>query len=188
MTVAPTTALLGVSGAGKSWLAARIVARRPEFVRLSAGRLLREALHTTGKALRTAPSNDVLQNQNRLVEVFRKAREGQLDRPILLEAHAFIDNDRELVDVPVEVMRALGVDGLLVLVTSPELIQARRAEDPDRRRPERTFEDLAHQQKYMLAIARNYARQLPARMAVIQSGDVDGACRFLDQVRGSLPG
>lgn len=185
MSVGPTVALLGVSGSGKSRLAARIVAARPEFLRLSAGRLLREALHTTGKALRTAPSDDVLRHQGRLVEVLQDAREGRREQPVLLEAHAFIDNDRELVDVPVDVMRALNVSGLLVLVASPEIIHARRATDPDRRRPDRTIEDLARQQEHMLALARGYASALPAEMEVVESGSVAGALRFVDGIRRS---
>ena len=187
MKVGPTIALLGISGSGKSWLTARILAKRPEFLKLSAGRLLREALHTTGKALRTAPSDDVLRNQDKLVQLLRDARKGRQERPVLLEAHAFIDNDRELVDVPVEVMRALDVTGLLVLVASPKTIYARRAADPDRRRPGRTVEDLAHQQEHMLALAWAYARELPARILVVDSSDVAGALHFVDAIRRPPP-
>lgn len=182
MSVGPTIALLGVSGAGKSRLASRIVSARPDFLKLSAGKLLREALHTTGKALRTAPSSDVLRNQERLVQVLRATRSGRVERPVLLEAHAFIDNDHELVDVPVAVMRAMDVSGLLVLVVPPETIRGRRAADADRRRPDRTAVELARQQDHMLALARGYSRELPARMLVLDSGDVASALRFIDEI------
>lgn len=182
MSIGPTIALLGVSGAGKSRLASWIVAARPDLLKLSAGKLLREALHTTGKALRTAPSSDVLRNQESLVQVLRATRSGRMERPVLLEAHAFIDNDRELVDVPVAVMRAMDVSGLLVLVVPPETIRNRRAADADRRRPNRTTDELARQQDHMLALARGYSRELPARMLVLNSGDVASALQFVDEI------
>ncbi len=181
MSVGPTVALLGVSGAGKTWLASRIAAVRPKFLKLSAGKLLREALHTTGKTLRTAPSGDVLRNQNKLVDVLQAKRAGQLERPVLLEAHAFIDNDHELVDVPVEVLRALNVTGLLVLMVPPEALRARRVKDSDRRRPDRTTDELSRQQDHMLDLARDYSRKLPAKMLILDSGDVASALSFVDE-------
>jgi adenylate kinase len=175
--------MLGLSGSGKTRLAARIVAARPDFLKLSAGRLLREALHTTGRALRTAPSEEVLENQRRLVQVLQHARAGREGQPVLLEAHAFVDNDRELIDVPVDVMRAMDVSGLLVLVASPEIIHNRRVTDLRRRRPHRTVDDLSRQQEHMLELARKYASGLPAEIAVVESGDLPAALRFLDHFR-----
>lgn len=186
MTAAPLIALLGISGVGKSHLARLLLRTRPDLLRLSASSLLKSRLHTTGERLRTASGPAVASNQFALVDALAAAREGAWDRPVILEAHAVIDNDRELVDVPLQVMEAMGVSGILSLVAQPDTILARRAHD-HRLRPERTALELTAQQERSRSMARHYAVGLNVPIAEVDSADVASSLQFVDHVLSGHP-
>lgn len=180
MSLGPVVAILGLSGSGKSHLARSIAKARPEFLRLSAGSLLRSFLHTTGEKLRTADGADVLENQSRLADALADARSGQMDRPVLLEAHSFIDNDRELVDVPVEVIASLGLAGILLIDVPAADVAARRTKDI-RKRPRRTLAELKCQRDKAKQMAQDYASELNIPLISLGSDERDKAIRFVDQ-------
>lgn len=173
--------MLGISGVGKSHLTRAIAKALPSAIRLTASSLLRKELHTTGEKLRTAEGGDVRNNQALLVSALKAERRGRWDRPVLLEAHTFIDNDRELVDVPTDVMRDLDVAGILVLEAPASEISRRRLNDK-RKRPRRSVSEIEHQQAHSSAIARKYAAELDIPLKFVKSGDKLAATEFIEQV------
>ena len=181
MNEGPVIALLGISGSGKSTLARAIARARPEILRLTASQLLKSSLRTTGERLRTAEANTILDNQLRLVGALSEARQGQQQRPVLLEAHAFIDNDRELIDVPASVMSGLGVAAILAIEASASEILRRRHADV-RKRPDRSVEELARQQIHSREVERRFAEQLGVPLRTVASEDCEGALAFIDAV------
>ncbi|MCW2339161.1 adenylate kinase [Sphingobium sp. B2D3A] len=179
MTKGPVIAILGLSGSGKSYLGRSIVRARPEYLRLSAGGLLRRSFHTTGEKLRTAEGGDVRENQTELVGALAEARVGQWERPVLLEAHSFIDNDRELVDVPVEVMASLELAGIILVDVPAEQIATRRNTDK-RKRPQRSLAELKRQCVRSKSLANGYASDLGIPLVAVNSGEKERALAFLD--------
>ena len=111
----PVILLLGPSGSGKSYHAQQISLARPAVLALNAGELLRQSFKTTKEQLRTASGAAIQENQSELSEALSRARVGRWSRPVLLEAHTFIDNDRELVDIPAESIAALEPKGILAI-------------------------------------------------------------------------
>lgn len=185
MTPAPVIALFGISGVGKTHLARRIVRARPDLLRLSASALLKSTFHTTGEKLRTAPSSDVVNNQSALASALAAAREGCWQRPVLLEAHAVIDNDCELIDVPLRVMEAIGVAGILSLAAPSAEIETRRRRDR-RTRPARSAAELERQQQRSLAVSRRFAQKLGVPFEVVEPRDLDVSLRLIDTVCGAI--
>jgi adenylate kinase len=181
LTTGPVIVLLGISGVGKSRLARSIAIARPAILRLTASELLRSSLHTTGERLRTASSAQVRGNQTQLGPALAKARENNWCRPVLLEAHSFIDNDRELVDVPTSVMRELGACGFLILEAPPADIYRHREED-SRIRPTRDIDELDRQQRHGRQLARQYATELNVPLRFVGSDDKEAALSFVDEV------
>ena len=182
----PVVAILGLSGSGKSYLGRSIVRARPEYLRLSAGSLLRRSLRTTGEKLRTAEGGDVRENQMELAAALAEARTGQWKRPVLLEAHSFIDNDRELVDVPSEVMASLGLVGIILIDLPAEQIAARRQTDK-RKRPQRSLAELKDQCARSKRLAKGYAANLDIPLIAVNSGERERVLTFLDTLTTQRP-
>ncbi|WP_068094076.1 AAA family ATPase [Novosphingobium rosa] len=173
--------LLGVSGVGKSRLASEIGALRPDILRLSAGGLLRKHLRTTSEKLRTADRRDVQENQFALAEALADERRGQEDRLVLLEAHSFIDNDQELVDVPVEIIGSLKPSGIILISTTAERL-ARQREMDERERPKRTVHELRRHLDHSRDLARRYSALLGIPMIQIEDGKCKAALEFIDSL------
>jgi adenylate kinase len=165
--VATVVAMFGLSGVGKGWIAGQLSAHNPEILHLEASVLMRAAMRTTGEALRTAPADVVRDNQAKLLDAFRQAREAAPERPVLFDGHSIIDNDQQLVDVPLSV---LAPDLIAFIHDNPAAIRARRLADA-RSRPDRSVEALAHQQARAEAVARSYAIELKVRFLGLEAGD-----------------
>lgn len=181
MNAAPVIAILGLSGSGKSHLAKSIMRARPNILRMTAGSLLKQAFHTTGEKLRTAQSDRVRDNQFELASALASERAGQLERPVLLEAHAFIDNDRELVDVPTDVMASLGLAAIILVDAPATAVLGRRSLDT-RMRPRRNLTELRMQRRRLRELGERYTSALGIPLLIIDSGSRARAIAFVDAI------
>jgi adenylate kinase len=131
----------------------------------SAGALLQEAKGGDADVLRTEAAQRILQNQTLLVTAIARYRLGREDADILIDAHSIIDNGHELIEVPVDIVRALRPDGLVLLDGSPELVFERRQKDL-RSRPARTVEELRFQMIFARKACEKYAAELKLPLEV----------------------
>lgn len=173
--------LLGVSGVGKSRLANEIGASRPDILRLSAGGLLRKHLRTTSEKLRTAEKQGVQENQLALAEALACERRDQEGRPVLLEAHSFIDNDQELVDVPAEIIGSLKPSGIILSSTTAKKL-ARQREMDERKRPARAVSELKEHLNHARVLARGYSEVLRIPMIEVEGAERDRALEFISSL------
>lgn len=163
-----TIVVFGISGVGKTSSCLAFVARNPEHLHLSASELLRSAAAADPALLRIAPADRILENQKLLPGALRARRDGQWHRPVLIDAHSVVDNDHELVRVPVEVIRSLEPDGLLLLEMPPEIIAARRSE-PGSRRPARSIAQIVHEAEVARQAVLEYAEHLELPLELIDA-------------------
>ncbi|MGO4511577.1 ATP-binding protein [Bradyrhizobium sp. 2TAF36] len=154
-----TVIVFGISGVGKSTACASYIARHPTVLHTSAGALLQEVKRTASALLRTEDAQGILQNQTLLGTALARFRLDREDADILIDAHSVIDNDHELIEVPVDVVRALKPNGLILLEASPELVFERRQKDA-RSRPSRTVEELQFQMTIARTACEKYAGEL----------------------------
>ena len=167
--------VFGISGVGKSTACASYIARHPLVLHTSAGALLQAAKNIDSALLRTDVSRDILQNQNLLGEALKRFRLGRETSDILIDAHSIIDNDQELVEVPIDVVRAMNPNGLVLLEAPAALVIERRRKDA-RLRPSRTAEELQFQMGVARRVCERYASELGLPLeigAAMRDGDLD---------------
>jgi adenylate kinase len=90
---------------------------------------------------------------------------------VVLDGHAIIDTPTGITEVGTEVFRAIGVCRFVILVAPPEIIVARRNMDRQRKRPERTIEEIHQHQEQSLASARSAAHALDVPISIIQANE-----------------
>jgi adenylate kinase len=160
-----TIIVFGVPGVGKTTACASYVARHLDVLHTSAGALLKAAKGIDGDALRTEAAQDILANQTLLEAAVTHFRMGREDVDLLIDAHSVIDNDSEMIEVPVNIVRTLRPDGLILLEASPELIFSRRRDDL-RPRPRRTVEELGLEMAAARTACEKYAVELKLPLEV----------------------
>lgn len=170
MKIPPTVVVFGISGVGKSTACQRYLDAHPEWMHFSASDLLKAAHSQSGEQLRTAASDTIKQNQLALGEELDRRRGLQPNRPILVDAHSVIDNDKTLTIIPAETIASLKPLGLIFLAAPVEVIVERRARG-DRVRPARTVIELENHQAEALSATREYASALALPIFVLEAGD-----------------
>lgn len=164
-------ALVGLSGVGKSTLLAS-VAKVVPFTHFQASALIKDELQHRRQvappqdALREAPIDT---NQALLIASFR--RNAPMSGLLVLDGHTIIDTPTSIIEVGPEVFRAIEVCRFVVLVAPPEIIVARRNMDHQRKRPERTIEEIHQQQEQSLASARSAAHALGVPISIIEADE-----------------
>ncbi len=161
--------VFGVSGVGKTSACKAYVARHPDTLFVSASTLLKSAMRATGEALRTAKASEIVSNQERLGAGLALFRAGREERPVLIDAHGVIDNDRKLVRVPVSAIRSLSPDRLVLIQASPAEIAARRAMDA-RPRPIRSIKEIERELKAECKAVRAFANELGLDLLIGEAG------------------
>ena len=104
--------------------------------------------------------------------------------PLLIDAHGVIDNDRELVRVPVSAVRPLRPDLLVLLQASPVQIAARRVQDL-RVRPSRSIEEIAHEIQAEYETVQGYATELGIELLI---GEVNTSFKLDALLQSALDG
>ncbi|WP_445219294.1 AAA family ATPase [Bradyrhizobium sp. Pa8] len=170
-----TVVVFGVSGVGKTVACSDFIGRHPEVMHTSAGALLQSVTATAGEVLRTESPEALLKTQMILGEAFANWQAKHGANAVLVDAHSVIDNDRALIEIPVEVIRSLKPSVLVLLEEAPEVIVERRRLD-SRSRPLRSIEDLHRQIETARRVCRGYAEDLDLPFevgALSQYGNLD---------------
>ncbi|WP_168355810.1 ATP-binding protein [Sphingomonas gei] len=161
--------VFGVSGVGKTTACENYVARHPGFLFVSASALLKSIQAASAEELRTAKREQIIENQALLPDALKRYRLGRRNHRILLDAHAVIDNDRALVEVPVSVIGALEPTLLVLLEATPAEIAKRRSADA-RPRPLRDLQAIAREITAERTAVEAYGVQLGLDVAVATVG------------------
>lgn len=166
-----TILVFGVSGVGKTSSCEDYVRRHPEWLYLRASALLSQETGESPETLRTENAGSIKSNQSLLGNALRASRAKNPGRSLLLDAHAVIDNDSALVEVPLDAVADLGADAMILLEASAEDLAQRRT-DPHRRRPVRTLEQLSREITAENKTVTAYSRKLkiPLASAVVGVG------------------
>jgi adenylate kinase len=157
--------VFGASGVGKSAACSDFQRHHPEWLCLRASDLLSRTTRRDPEALRTSPPRVIQANQELLGPAFLRERRGRESAPVLIEAHAVIDNDEVLVPVANGVVAELDPDGMILLEVTPEELTARRANDP-RPRPLRAYHRVIEELVLERSVVRGYADALDLPLVI----------------------
>lgn len=151
--------VFGVSGVGKTTACESYVKRHPQWMHIRASELLSQATAKDPRSLRIGTADEIEANQALLGLQLKRRRDAVPHRPFLIDAHAVIDNDLGLVPVPLEAVRALYADALILLEAPAAIVVSRRASG-DRTRPARSVEDIEIELKAEADVVRRFAQCL----------------------------
>ena len=92
-------------------------------------------------------------------------------QPIIFDGHCVVDDGKQLVEIPVEVIAALSVSGLIFVQREPTAIVERRLKDITRTRPVRSVEEIELHQNQAMLVCEGYAKHLRLDLHVVPAGD-----------------
>lgn len=160
----PCILVFGLSGVGKTTACMDFARRHPNWQYLRASALLSDATGEDPETLRIAEKSTIRKNQSLLAGALEKARIRQDWAPVLVDAHAVIDNDSDLVVVPLEVVASMHPTGLILLeLTANSLAERRRS--GGKQRPVRAIDALAGQARIEAEAVSGYAKTLDIPLA-----------------------
>ena len=151
-----------MSGVGKSTLLEKLAAECPsEILHLQASQLIKDRQGITDtEVIRKIDAEKIIDNQKHLIEGFNQKCNTSSASLVLFDGHCVIDNNVDLIPIPVSVIQALSPRHLVFVQDKPENITIRRLTDISRQRPERNTIDVAKTQKKALQVCREYKRKL----------------------------
>lgn len=160
--------VFGVSGVGKSRACSDYVDRNPDWLHLRAGELLSRLTGESPENLRTALDEEVVANQGLLSLAVTRARAGREHHPVLVDCHAVIDNDDDLVVVPAGTVVALAPDGIILLEHDAAEVSMRRIIDL-RVRPSREPAAIAREAVLERNTVEGYAASLTLPLVIART-------------------
>ena len=169
-------AVFGVSGVGKSTLLGKIAAECPsKILHLQAGQLIKDRQRITdSEKIRTVKAEKIIDNQNDLIEEFYQKCNISSASLVLFDGHCIVDNNIDLVPIPVSVIKALTPKHLVFVHDNPEKITARCLGDSSRQRPVRTAAYVDNAQKRAIDTCREYEKILGIPLDLILPDDSEG--------------
>jgi adenylate kinase len=162
--------VFGVSGVGKTTACREYVARNPEFVHVTASQLIRNVTGATLEELRRADAAQIICNQKVLQEALRSELQRQNATKVIVDGQCVLDNGREIVVLPVDLVAPLHPTGFVLLEGQPDDVFRRRLQD-SRERPFRTAEELLSQTAMNRKVVHGYADILKVPLVVASAGE-----------------
>lgn len=162
--------VFGVSGIGKTTVCREYALSHPEFRHLTASELIRKASGTTIERLRTASSDQILRNQPVLAAALNEEVKASPDKKVILDGQCIIDNGREIIVIPDEMVASLRPTGFLLLEATPYKILERRAKSA-RLWPNRSAEQILSQLEMNRVAVKRYSANLRVPFVVVDAND-----------------
>lgn len=168
------TVIAGLSGVGKTFIIEKLASEFDSYFHLSAGSLIKKRLANLDRdQLRKLEKNSILANQYLMTEQFKEEL-NTIDRKfsIIFDAHMFIDNDHEFIEVPYEIFKQLSPTRIILISDEAEKIIERRKFDNSRKRPIRSMPEIIEQQNRSIMLSQDYSSKLSIPFIEIKSGDI----------------
>jgi adenylate kinase len=178
----PLSAMFGISGVGKTYMAHAACRKFPSLIHAEAGALLSVELSKSREELRTSSKGSIESNQRRLISAIQDLRSRFPAQPMLFDGHIFIDNGRELVPVPLEIFKDIDPTVFIWIYDDAEEILKRRRTDP-RSRPLLSTIEIDRQQQFGRDLCTSYASSLKIDFAEVRSGQLTAFFRALSDDR-----
>ena len=171
-------AVFGVSGVGKSTLINSFIELNPSWAHLQAGDLIRTELKNVDRdKLRLKGNEAILKNQYLMIDAFWKEVEAKNLSKIIFDGHSIIDTGDGVVEIPVEVIKAIKPTKILFIQVDGEIVLNRRSQDSSRDRPILSKEQIEVQQEYALKQADMYSKALSIPISIITNPEIEELCK-----------
>ena len=156
------TFVVGVSGVGKTQLIRRFVSKHHEYTHLEASKLIREGLNAqTSEQIGLLPKEQIIKNQSILLGGLLEYK--QNCHHIILDGHLLINNNQELVKIPLNVVKEIAPHNMVLITGNPYDVILHRTKDLHRKRHSQTATEIEEIQSYLRHIAISYCKELGIR-------------------------
>ncbi len=156
------TFVVGVSGVGKTELIRRFVSKHNKYMHLEASKLIREGLNAKiSEQIGLLPKEQIIKNQSILLERLLKYK--QKCHHIILDGHLLINNNQELVKIPLDVVKDIAPQNMILVTGNAQDIISHRTNDQYKHRPSQTVNEIEQIQNYLKHVAISYCKELSIR-------------------------
>jgi adenylate kinase len=165
--------VFGISGVGKTTACKQYLRAHPQFIYVRASAVLSAARAKSADALRTVDAQEFVANQELIVRHLMAVRHDNPDSPILADVHAIIDNDEELLRVPLDIVRSMRANAFVLLEAPSETVLLRR-DSLIRSRSRRTKSEIEFEMTIERETVLSYAKalDLPLEIGISTDGFV----------------
>lgn len=163
-------AVFGISGVGKSTLINEFIGKNTNWMHLQAGALIKSELKNVDHDhLRLEGNEAIMKNQYLMIDAFRREIKENGHSKVIFDGHSIIDTGSELLKIPVEVIKALKISGIIFISVDEHIILDRRNKDQSRKRPVLKEKELISHQDIALEQAQFYSDELSLSFNVLKN-------------------
>lgn len=172
--------MVGVSGVGKTEMIQRFVANRHDYVHIEASKLIKQGINAqTSEQIRLLPKAQIIKNQSFLLKELSKYK--QKYHHIILDGHLLIDNDRELVSIPLSVVQEIAPHNIVLIKGKAQDIISHRIKDLRKNRPNQSVTEIEKSQQFLETIAISYCKRLGIRLDTLDFSEYKKFSDLLSQ-------
>ena len=173
--------VIGLSGVGKTSMIQRFVEENPDYLHLEASKLIKQAtgIHTL-EQIRLLPRNKIIKNQDVLTKELSKYK-NLFDR-IILDGHLLINNNQELIPIPLDTIREISPNSMILVEGNANDILLHRKNDLHKTRPNQLLAEIEEEQLELQKIAVKYCDELKTKLDIVNFEDYTKFCQILSLI------
>ncbi len=136
----------------------RFVSKHNKYTHLEASKLIREGLNAKiSEQIGLLPKEQIIKNQSILLERLLKYK--QKCHHIILDGHLLINNNQELVKIPLDVVKDIAPQNMILVTGNVQDIISHRTNDQYKHRPSQTVNEIEQIQNYLKHVAISYCKE-----------------------------
>lgn len=162
--------VIGLSGVGKTSIIQRFVEENSDYLHLEASKIIKQV---TGiqvlEKIRLLPKNKIIENQDILIKELSKYK-NSFDK-IILDGHLLINNSQELIPIPIDTIRKILPNRMILIEGNANDILLHRKNDLYKTRPNQLLVEIEEEQLELQKIAVKYCDELNIRLDIVNFED-----------------
>jgi adenylate kinase len=175
------TFVVGVSGVGKTTMIRRFVTEHSNYVHLEASKLIQNRLNAeTTEHIRIMTKEQIVKNQSFLLDELSKYK--QNCNSIILDGHLLINNNKELISIPLDIVRKIAPSNIVLLEGNSHDILLHRIYNPQKKCFKETISEIDRNQQLLKQIAIGYCKELGIRFDTLDFSEYKKFSNILSQI------
>lgn len=172
--------VIGLSGVGKTSMIQRFVEENPDYLHLEASKLIKQATGIqVSEKIRLLAKNKIIKNQYILVEELSRYK-NSFDK-IILDGHLLINNNQELIPIPLDTIRKISPNSMILVEGNANDILLHRKNDLYKTRPNQLLVEIEEEQLELRKIAVKYCNELNIKLDTINFEDYAEFCHLVSK-------
>ena len=160
------TFVVGISGVGKTTIIRRFIKENTDYFHIEASTLIKQRINAkTSDQIRVLPKEKILANQSILVEELSRYKEKYSQ--IILDGHLLINNSKELVPIPLNIVEQIAPQNIILIQGNPREIFSHRINNTYKNGSNQTVAEIEQVQNYLKYITVKYCKELCIKFDIL---------------------